>query len=220
LALRSPSPAGRRAGLVALLAVALVYAAAIQPLNWNAIAHYALVLLLLMRSVGERIEPGPTPGSRSTSRGSSDLGPTARRRPPPGHGLHRARRGQTVARLVAFARAGRHGAGDCAAPGRPAVEPPARRGSGRGGRLGPVRRLRPARVRNRRRRRGDRGARPCGLPHPSGMQPIDELALVGAIPGVGALAAVRLSHRGVPAAPAPAATAGIPPTGSRSAPAP
>ncbi len=58
------------------------------------------------------------------------------------------------------------------------------------------------------------------LPHPYGMQPIDKLALIGAVAGVVALAAARLSGRGAPAAPVPAATAGTPPAGSRSAPAP
>jgi hypothetical protein len=58
------------------------------------------------------------------------------------------------------------------------------------------------------------------LPHPFGMQPIDKLALIGFVAGVAALAAARLSHRAVQAAPARAATAGSPPAGSRSAPAP
>jgi hypothetical protein len=58
------------------------------------------------------------------------------------------------------------------------------------------------------------------LPHPFGMQPIDKLALIGAVAGIAALAAVRLSHRAVPAAPGRAATAGSPPAGSPSAPAP
>jgi hypothetical protein len=52
------------------------------------------------------------------------------------------------------------------------------------------------------------------------MQPIDKLALIGFVAGVAALAAARLSHRAVQAAPARAATAGSPPAGSRSAPAP
>jgi len=58
------------------------------------------------------------------------------------------------------------------------------------------------------------------LPHPYGMQPIDKLALIGAVAGVAALAAARLSRRAAPAAPSRAATAGSPPAGFPSVPAP
>jgi hypothetical protein len=58
------------------------------------------------------------------------------------------------------------------------------------------------------------------LPHPYGLRPIDKLALIGVLAGVVALAAARVSGRAAPAAPPRAATAGSPPAGSRSAPAP
>jgi hypothetical protein len=52
------------------------------------------------------------------------------------------------------------------------------------------------------------------LPHPYGPQPIDTLALIGALAGALALVAARVSGRAASAAPARAATAGSRPAGS------
>jgi hypothetical protein len=52
------------------------------------------------------------------------------------------------------------------------------------------------------------------LPHPYGPQPIDTLALIGAVAGALALVAARVSGRAASAAPARAATAGSRPAGS------